>query len=292
MKRKMTIRAQIMCVAVVAALGAWTANAQTLEVSWYTVDGGGAMNSTGGSLAVSGTVGQTDAGGPMTGGNLSVVGGFWTAAANTGVSVFSANPPIAASNPYQPGQPYTDVLDTGAGSGLTAGIGAAGTQPQGGIEYSPIHVTFSTAPTPVPAPANVTVSCVGGSSPCPAVQSVIPGAGTNEYLITLTSAIPPLSCATISFSGSAAGQKLQYRSNPGNVNLDNFGANTQDLAFLVARINDGTANLPQNIARYNINRSALQPPHVNTQDLLRLVQLLNGINTTQVFNGAIAATCP
>jgi hypothetical protein len=276
----------------VAGVGAWRASAQSLEISWYTIDGGGAMNSTGGSLAVSGTIGQADAGGPMTGGNFSVAGGFWTAAANTGVTIFGANPPIASANPYQPGQPFTDVLDTGTGSGLTAGIGAPGTQPQGSIVYSPIHVTFSTAPNPEPAPANISVSCVGGSSPCPAVQSVVPGAGANEYLVTLTSAIPPLSCTTISFSGNAAGQKLQYRSSPGNVNLDNFGANTQDLAFLVARINDGTANLPENVARYNVNRSALQPPNVNTQDLLRLVQLLNGVNTTQVFNGAAVAACP
>ncbi|HEY3243906.1 MAG TPA: hypothetical protein VGM03_11195 [Phycisphaerae bacterium] len=28
------------------------------------------------------------------------------------------------------------------------------------------------------------------------------------------------------------------------------------------------------------------------QDLLRLVQTLNGVNTTQVFNGATVAACP
>jgi hypothetical protein len=31
---------------------------------------------------------------------------------------------------------------------------------------------------------------------------------------------------------------------------------------------------------------------VNTQDLLRLVQLLNGTNATQAFNGATVAPCP
>jgi hypothetical protein len=59
----------------------------------------------------------------------------------------------------------------------------------------------------------------------------------------------------------------------------------------VQRLNDGTANLPGNYARYNLNRSGESPP-VNTADLLRLVQLLNGVNTTQVFNGASVAACP
>lgn len=35
------------------------------------------MNSTGGVYSVSGTIGQPDAGGPMTGGNYSLTGGFW-----------------------------------------------------------------------------------------------------------------------------------------------------------------------------------------------------------------------
>ena len=51
-----------------------------LEIDWYTIDGGGGMNSVGGNLELSGTIGQPDAGPntPMTGGNLELVGGFWT----------------------------------------------------------------------------------------------------------------------------------------------------------------------------------------------------------------------
>jgi hypothetical protein len=45
-------------------------------------------------------------------------------------------------------------------------------------------------------------------------------------------------------------------------------------------------------ARYNINRRNQAGGNVvNTQDLLRLVQLLNGTNATQVFNGATVAAC-
>ena len=46
------------------------------SIDWFTVDGGGGT-STGGTYAVSGTIGQPDAGGPMSGGNYSLTGGFW-----------------------------------------------------------------------------------------------------------------------------------------------------------------------------------------------------------------------
>ncbi len=55
-------------------------------VPWSTVDGGGAMSSTGGNYAVAGTIGQPDASSlsaPISGGNYSLVGGFWTVAIPT-----------------------------------------------------------------------------------------------------------------------------------------------------------------------------------------------------------------
>ena len=49
---------------------------QTFAIAWHTVDGGGGT-STGGAYSVSGTIGQPDAGRPMTNGQYSVTGGFW-----------------------------------------------------------------------------------------------------------------------------------------------------------------------------------------------------------------------
>jgi hypothetical protein len=46
------------------------------EISWYTVDGGGAMNVTGGTYSLSGTIGQYDAG-RLSGGTYTLLGGFW-----------------------------------------------------------------------------------------------------------------------------------------------------------------------------------------------------------------------
>jgi len=97
-------------------------------------------------------------------------------------------------------------------------------------------------------------------------------------------------CTTLTFAGTTAGTKLQHQSQPGNVSMD-AATNTQDLLALIMALNNGAANLPTNLARYNVNRSTGANP-VNTQDLLRLIQLLNGTNTTQAFNGAGVADCP
>src|SRR5438552_4052058 len=50
--------------------------AQPYSIGWFTLDGGGAMNVTGGTYTLSGTIGQPDAG-RMTGGNETIDGGFW-----------------------------------------------------------------------------------------------------------------------------------------------------------------------------------------------------------------------
>jgi hypothetical protein len=59
-------------------LGACTLSvrAQSYSIDWYKIAGGGGT-STGGTYAVSGTIGQPDASGAMTGGNYSLTGGFW-----------------------------------------------------------------------------------------------------------------------------------------------------------------------------------------------------------------------
>jgi hypothetical protein len=51
--------------------------AQSYSIDWYKVAGGGGT-STGGTYQVSGTIGQPDASGAMSGGNYSVTGGYWS----------------------------------------------------------------------------------------------------------------------------------------------------------------------------------------------------------------------
>jgi hypothetical protein len=51
--------------------------AQSYSIDWYKIAGGGGT-STGGTYQVSGTIGQPDASGAMTGGSYSLTGGFWS----------------------------------------------------------------------------------------------------------------------------------------------------------------------------------------------------------------------
>jgi hypothetical protein len=52
-------------------------HAQTYSIDWHKIAGGGGT-STGGVYAVSGTIGQPDTSGALTGGNYSLTGGFWS----------------------------------------------------------------------------------------------------------------------------------------------------------------------------------------------------------------------
>ena len=62
------------------------ATAQVYTIPWYTLDGGGGR-STGGTLGLSGTIGQTDASPLLSGGNYRMQGGFWLGIARPSVKV-------------------------------------------------------------------------------------------------------------------------------------------------------------------------------------------------------------
>lgn len=58
--------------------GTSVAHAQ-FDLSWHSIDGGGATFSIGGPYSLGGTIGQADAGPAMTAGTYRLTGGFWTA---------------------------------------------------------------------------------------------------------------------------------------------------------------------------------------------------------------------
>jgi len=57
--------------------GPLAAHAQPYSINWYKIAGGGGT-SINTQYSLSGTIGQPDAGGAMTGGNFSLSGGFWS----------------------------------------------------------------------------------------------------------------------------------------------------------------------------------------------------------------------
>lgn len=79
--------------------------AQNYSIDWYEIAGGGGT-STGATYQVTGTIGQPDASGAMTGGSYSLTGGFWslisvvqTAGAPTSAITHSGNT-VKISWPY------------------------------------------------------------------------------------------------------------------------------------------------------------------------------------------------
>jgi len=117
-----------------ALLLAVNASAQTYSIDWFTIDGGGGT-STGGVYTVSGTIGQPDAGGPMTNGQFSVTGGFW--ALPTAIQVV--------------GGPTLTIVPAGPG--------------QATISWAPNTPGFILQETWVLSPANWTNSVSGASNP-------------------------------------------------------------------------------------------------------------------------------
>ncbi len=81
----LALMALVLC-EVILSQSAYPANAQRsndpaspqsgYDLSWYTIDGGGATFSAGGGYSLGGTIGQPDAG-SMSGGSYQLNGGFW-----------------------------------------------------------------------------------------------------------------------------------------------------------------------------------------------------------------------
>jgi hypothetical protein len=78
MNREFTSRSLLTAVAItLVGLGLHTVGAQSYSVNWYTIDAGGGT-STNSAYAVTGTIGQPDAGAVLTDGFYKVNGGFWS----------------------------------------------------------------------------------------------------------------------------------------------------------------------------------------------------------------------
>ena len=95
--KRLIIPSILIPIALVLLIGITTANGQRAndpatpqsgyELSWYTIDGGGATFSTGGSYSLGGTIGQADAG-VLSGGSYQLNGGFWGGAAIANYNVY------------------------------------------------------------------------------------------------------------------------------------------------------------------------------------------------------------
>jgi len=80
--------------------------AGSLDLSWFTIDGGGGT-STGGGLALSGTIGQPDAG-AASGGAFVLAGGFWSGG-EPGI-LSAPDSPTGPNGPGEPGAPAAPLV--------------------------------------------------------------------------------------------------------------------------------------------------------------------------------------
>ncbi len=101
MQRKIFIAMVALAVLLIIIASATTTHAQSggaYELTWSTIDGGGATFSTGASYELGGTIGQPDAG-TMSGETYSLGGGFWGFATNVVNSVQKLFLPMILKSP-------------------------------------------------------------------------------------------------------------------------------------------------------------------------------------------------
>lgn len=112
----------VIAAAVLAAGMARPAAAQ-YTLNWHTCDGGGALGTMGGTLGLSGTIGQPDAG-TLAGGAYSLRGGFWV----TGLAVF----PVDVTHEPAPGATLGFALHGGVPNPLVQSTDVAFDLPRPG----------------------------------------------------------------------------------------------------------------------------------------------------------------
>jgi hypothetical protein len=203
-------------------------------------------------------------------------------------TIVGANPP--QENPWcYACSGFRDVLQPGSGTELAQGIGGPGTPTLGGVDYSVITVTFDTAPSPLPGPENVTVTCevigaAASAADCPSVAAV-DSQGSATFILSLSAPIPPGARTTFSFAGTAA--TLPYEYLPGDVDFSG-AVNEDDLIALQEALADGSAEFSGNLPRYDIDRSG----SVDATDFVRLHELVAAFGTPPATDAVPDASIP
>ena len=85
--KKLTLLLIVLVLIATATVTVYAQIGSGYNLTWWTIDGGGNQNTVGGGYALSGTLGQPDAG-KASGGNYELVGGFWNGAPPTGYRNF------------------------------------------------------------------------------------------------------------------------------------------------------------------------------------------------------------
>ena len=217
--------------------------AQNFDLSWYTVDGGGAVFTTGGSFELSGTIGQSDAGGPMTGGTFTLNGGFWPGAAPAGTGVPAASVTAAVSRKPNAAGPGA-VCDT-------ALVPGPGTEPhQGGI--AEVRIAFDVAPGgPGANPVTIEQATCAAPTYAPYSGSAVltPSLAGNNLVLVFTPGLENARTYRITVNSSVTsipGQFVEVSGLVGDVNGDGL-VNATDRSVVVSAWTGGGFSCPTDL---------------------------------------------
>jgi hypothetical protein len=79
MKRMICFSTIALAALLIGVSGGFAQSSGSYDLTWHTIDGGGASFSTGGAYSLGGSIGQPDAG-VLSGGSYMLNGGFWSGA--------------------------------------------------------------------------------------------------------------------------------------------------------------------------------------------------------------------
>ncbi len=225
------------------------AAAQDYDLSWYTIDGGGEMLTTGGAYELGGTVGQPDAG-KLSGGSFQLTGGFWFGLGEALVLLTSV-PPDNAIDARQPSQPD-------------------GTEEAG---WNAITLTFSGDASGL-TPDDFTVM-TSPPGPAPEIADLV----INGAMATIEFGdfIPLEAWTIVTHNDSGGTVRIGYL--PADVSNDRL-SNANDVLALINALNE--VGDPLAAYQTDVDRSGV----ANANDILRTIDLLNGAGEYNVYLGA------
>jgi hypothetical protein len=141
-RRRLALYAVFLC-GLLTARVAWATSAEGLDISWWTVDGGGGTSS-GGGYGVGGTIGQHDAG-LLAGGSYTLTGGYW------GAAVAKSATPTGTPTATPTGTATATPTPTGTATATPTGTATATTTATPTVTGSPTATPTGTAnPTATP----------------------------------------------------------------------------------------------------------------------------------------------
>lgn len=187
---------RIAAATIALALAASVSSGQPYDLSWRTVDGGGATFSTGAAWSLGATLGQPDAGGPLVGTGYTLHGGFWALVAGGGagpLADLSVTKTDGLSSAV-PGQGVTYTIEvTNAGPSAVTGARVLDAPPAilGGVSWTCAASPGSSCPASGPGGIDQAVDLLANGTATFTLIGTLDAAATGSLVNTASVTVPP-----------------------------------------------------------------------------------------------------